>query len=42
MGEKSYWIKDSLVAFSEAHDDISCLCTFPRNNEAAGVDNWCS
>lgn len=36
MGEKSYWIKDSLVAFSEANDDISCLCTFPHNNEVAG------
>lgn len=34
MGEKSYRIKNTFVTFSEVYDDISCLCTFPHNNEA--------
>jgi hypothetical protein len=36
MGCKFYQIEDSYVKFSEANDDVACLCTFPHNNRGFG------
>jgi hypothetical protein len=40
MGCDTYFYNDYQLYFDEMNDEVSCLCTFPHNNQVMGSKIW--